>query len=42
MLAIALRDLMADTSLCMRMGRAGQARVAAMTWERALKQVVLV
>jgi len=42
MLAIALRDLMADPDLCLRMGRAAQDRVAAMTWERALKQVVLV
>ena len=42
MLAIALRDLMADTELCRRMGRAGHDRVSAMTWGHALKQVVLV
>ena len=41
-LALALREVMDDRLLAERLGAAGHAHVAAMTWDRALKRLLLV
>lgn len=40
-LAAALRELMDDRALAERLGQAGQGHVSGMTWERALKQLLM-
>lgn len=40
-LAAALRELMDDRALAERLGQAGQEHVSGMTWERALKQLLM-